>query len=111
LRLINRFGFRSLLVSSTVVTAVVMAALGFTTAATPLPVIALLTLISGVTRSAALTVCSTIGFADMPADQMRYARTLWATTSQLAAGLSVAFATVLRPPASAVNTPIRVRPG
>jgi EmrB/QacA subfamily drug resistance transporter len=92
--LINRFGFRSLLVASTVVMAVVMAALGFITAATPLPVIALLTLISGATRSAALTVYSTIGFADMPADRMRDASTLWATTSQLAAGLSVAFATV-----------------
>ena len=92
--LINRFGFRSLLVASTVVMAVVMAVLGFITAATPLPVIALLTLISGATRSAALTVYSTIGFADMPADQMRDASTLWATTSQLAAGLSVAFATV-----------------
>jgi len=92
--LINRFGFRTLLVASTLVMAVVMAALGFTVAATPLPVIALLTLISGITRSTALTVYSTIGFADMPADRMRDANTLWATTSQLAAGLSVAFATV-----------------
>jgi MFS family permease len=92
--LINRFGFRTVLVSSTVVMAVVMAALGFTTAATPLPVIALLTLISGITRSSALTVYSTIGFADMPADRMRDANTLFATTSQLAAGLAVAFAAV-----------------
>jgi EmrB/QacA subfamily drug resistance transporter len=92
--LINRFGFRWLLVSSTLVMAAVMAALGFTTAATPLPVIALLTLISGVTRSAALTVYNTIGFADMPAELMRDANTLLATTSQLAAGLAVAFATV-----------------
>jgi EmrB/QacA subfamily drug resistance transporter len=92
--LINRFGFRPLLVASTLVMAAVMAALGFTTAATPLPVIALLTLISGITRSAALTVYNTIGFADMPAGLMRDANTLLATTSQLAAGLAVAFATV-----------------
>lgn len=92
--LINRFGFRTLLVSSTAVMAAIMAALGFSTAATPLPVIALLTLISGITRSTALTVYSTIGFADMPADRMRDANTLFATTSQLAAGLAVAFATV-----------------
>lgn len=52
-------------------------------------------MISGVTRSAALTVYSTIGFADMPADQMRDASTLRATTSQLAVGLSAAFATVV----------------
>ncbi|HEX8009251.1 MAG TPA: MFS transporter [Trebonia sp.] len=92
--LINRFGFRALLLASTVVTAVVMAALGFTTAATPLPVIAGLTLISGVTRSTGLTVYSTVGFADMPPGQMRDANTLFATTSQLAAGLAVAVATV-----------------
>jgi Na+/melibiose symporter-like transporter len=92
--LINRFGFRALLVVSTVVTAVVMAALGLVTAATPLPVIAALTLVSGVTRSTGLTVYSTVGFADMPAGQMRDANTLFATSTQLAAGLAVAVATV-----------------
>ncbi|HMD91260.1 MAG TPA: MFS transporter [Trebonia sp.] len=92
--MINRFGFRAVLVVSTVVTAVVMVALGFTTAATPLPVIAALALVSGITRSTGLTVYSTVGFADMPAGQMRDANTLFATTTQLAAGLSIAVATV-----------------
>ena len=92
--LINRFGFRAVLVASTVVTAVVMAALGFTTAATPLPVIAALALVSGITRSTGLTVYSTVGFADMPAEHMRDANTLFATTTQLAAGLAIAVATV-----------------
>jgi predicted MFS family arabinose efflux permease len=92
--LINRFGFRTLLVASTVIMAVTMAGLAFTTAATPLPVIAALALISGVVRSSALTVYNTVGFADMPAGQMRDANTLLATTTQLANGLSVAFATV-----------------
>ncbi len=92
--LINRFGFRAVLVTSTVVTTVVMAALGFTTAATPLPVIAALALVSGITRSTGLTVYSTVGFAEMPAAQMRDANTLFATTTQLAAGLAIALATV-----------------
>ena len=92
--LINRFGFRAVLVTSTVVTAAVMAALGFTTAATPLPVIAALALVSGITRSTGLTVYSTVGFADMPAGYMRDANTLFATTTQLAAGLAIAVATV-----------------
>jgi EmrB/QacA subfamily drug resistance transporter len=92
--LINRFGFRAVLVTSTLVMAAVMAALGFTSAATPLPVIAALTLISGIVRSSALTVTNTVGFADMPAEAMRDANTLFATTSQLAAGLAVAVATV-----------------
>jgi EmrB/QacA subfamily drug resistance transporter len=92
--LINRFGFRALLLASTVVMAGVMAGLGFTTAATPLPVIAALTLVSGITRSTGLTVYSTVGFADMPREQMRDANTMFAMTSQLAAGLAIAAATV-----------------
>ena len=92
--LINRFGFRRLLLASTAGTAVVVAALGFTTAATPLPVIAALTLVSGVTRSTGLTVYNTVGFADMPPGQVRDATTLFATTQQLATGLSIALATV-----------------
>jgi EmrB/QacA subfamily drug resistance transporter len=92
--LISRFGFRTLLVVSTVIMAVTMVGLAFTTAATPLPIIAALALISGIVRSSALTVYNTVGFADMPAGQMRDANTLLATTTQLANGLSVAFVTV-----------------
>ncbi len=92
--LINRFGFRWLLLVSTTITAVVIAALGFTTPATPLAVIAALTLVSGITRSSGLTVYSTVGYVDMPAELVRDANTLYATSTQLAAGLSVAVATV-----------------
>jgi EmrB/QacA subfamily drug resistance transporter len=92
--LINRFGFRWLLVASTAGTAAVIAALGFTTAATPLPVIAALTLISGVTRSTGLTVYSTVGLADMAPELMRDANTMYATSMQLGAGLAIAVATV-----------------
>jgi EmrB/QacA subfamily drug resistance transporter len=92
--LINRFGFRWLLVASTAGTAVVIAALGFTTAATPVPVIAALTLVSGVTRSTGLTVYSTVGLADMDPALMRDANTLAAMGQQLGAGLSIAVATI-----------------
>jgi EmrB/QacA subfamily drug resistance transporter len=92
--LINRFGFRSVLLAATAGTAVVVAALGFTTAATPVAVIALLTLISGITRSVGFTVYSTVGLADMPQDLMRDANTLAATSMQLGAGLAIAVATV-----------------
>jgi MFS family permease len=92
--LINRFGFRSVLLAATFGTTVVVAALGFTTAGTPVAVIAVLTLISGVTRSAGLTVYSTVGLVDMPPELMRDANTLAATSMQLGAGLSIAIATV-----------------
>ena len=92
--LINRFGFRSVLVASALGTAALVAALGFVTASTPVAVIALLALASGVTRSTGFTVYTTVGLADMPAELMRDANTLAATSMQLAAGLAIAASTV-----------------
>jgi EmrB/QacA subfamily drug resistance transporter len=92
--LINRFGFRTVLLGATVGTTVAVAVLGFTSAATPIAVIAGLALISGVTRSVGFTVYSTVGLADMPPELMRDANTLAATSTQLAGGLAIAVATV-----------------
>jgi len=92
--LINRFGFRSVLVAATLGTAVTVAALGFSSAGTPIAIIALLALISGATRSTGLTVYNTVGLADMPPELMRDANTLAATTTQLSMGLAIAIATV-----------------
>ena len=92
--LIRRFGFRPLLVASTAGTAVIIAALGFTTASTPVALVAALALASGITRSTGFTVYSTVGLADMPAELMRDANTLAATSMQLGAGLAVAAATI-----------------
>jgi EmrB/QacA subfamily drug resistance transporter len=92
--LINRFGFRPLLIASTLGTAAIVAALGFTTASTPVAVIAALALASGVTRSTGFTVYSTVGLADMLPELMRDANTLAATSMQLGAGLAIAGATV-----------------
>jgi len=92
--LINRFGFRPLLIASTLGTAVIVAALGFITAATPVPVIAALALASGITRSTGFTVYTTVGLADMAPGLMRDANTLAATSMQLGAGLAVAGAAV-----------------
>jgi MFS family permease len=92
--LINRFGFRPLLIASTLGTAVIVAALGFTTASTPVVVIAALALASGITRSTGFTVYTTVGLADMMPELMRDANTLAATSMQLGAGLAIAGATV-----------------
>jgi EmrB/QacA subfamily drug resistance transporter len=92
--LINRFGFRPVLIAATAGTTVAVAALGFTTAATPVAVIAALTLVSGITRSVGFTVYSTVGLADMAPSLMRDANTLAATSIQLGAGLAIAVATV-----------------
>jgi MFS family permease len=92
--LINRFGFRPLLIVSTLGTAVIVAALGFTSASTPVALIAALALASGITRSTGFTVYSTVGLADMVPALMRDANTLAATSMQLGAGLAIAGATV-----------------
>jgi EmrB/QacA subfamily drug resistance transporter len=92
--LINRFGFRPLLVASTGCMALSMAGLALITAATPLAVTSALALISGVARSAALTVYNTVGLAEMDPALMRDANTLAATTTQLASGLAIAAATI-----------------
>jgi EmrB/QacA subfamily drug resistance transporter len=85
-----RFGFRTLLITSTATMAAAMAAIGFTTAGTPLVVIALILLLTGVCRSVGATGYTTIGFVDVPDKQMRHANTLQATAQQLAAGFGVA---------------------
>lgn len=92
--LINRFGFRPLLVASTGCMALSMAGLALITGATPLAVIAALALVSGAARSAALTVYNTVGLTEMDPALMRDANTLAATTTQLGSGLSIAAATV-----------------
>ncbi len=92
--LINRFGFRPLLVTSTGCMALSMAGLALISAATPLAVIAALALVSGAARSAALTVYNTVGLAEIEPAEMRDANTLAATTTQLASGLAIAAATV-----------------
>jgi EmrB/QacA subfamily drug resistance transporter len=88
--LYGRFGFRAVLITSTATMAAAMAAIGFTTAGTPLVVIALILLLSGVARSVGATGYTTIGFVDVPEQQMRHANTLQATTQQLAGGFGVA---------------------
>jgi EmrB/QacA subfamily drug resistance transporter len=88
--LYGRFGFRAVLITATATMAAAMAAIGFTTAGTPLVVIALILLLSGICRSVGATGYSTIGFVDVPEEQMRHASTMFSTTQQLAAGFGVA---------------------
>jgi MFS family permease len=92
--LLNRFGFRSVLITATLTLAVTAVLSGFITAGTPIPLIAVLVVISGAARSTGLTAYSTIAFSDVPPDRMRDANTLAATVQQLGSGLGIAAATV-----------------
>jgi EmrB/QacA subfamily drug resistance transporter len=92
--LLNRFGFRPVLITATMTLAVTAVLSGFITAGTPIPLIAVLVVISGAARSTGLTAYSTIAFSDVPPDRMRDANTLAATVQQLGSGLGIAAATV-----------------
>ncbi|MFC1416601.1 MFS transporter [Streptacidiphilus cavernicola] len=92
--LLNRFGFRPLLLTASLGLAGSAVACAFFTAGTPLPVIALVATVSGAARSLGLTCYSVITFSDVPGDLMRDANTLSATQQQTAAGLGVVAATV-----------------
>jgi EmrB/QacA subfamily drug resistance transporter len=92
--LYSRFGFRPVLVMTTVGLALSILAAGLLTAETPLVLIAFVALIGGVFRSIGLTGYNTMAFGDVPPEQMRDANTLAATSQQLFWGLGVAFAAV-----------------
>ena len=92
--LLRRFGFRRVLLVATSGAAATMVAAALFTSATPLALIAAVSLLSGVGRSTGLTCYSTIGFSDVPPDQLSDANTLQATAQQLAVGLGVPLAAV-----------------
>jgi MFS family permease len=92
--LINRFGFRPYLIASTLGTVTAVALLGLVTAGTPIALIAFLALVSGIFRSTGMTAYTTVGFAELPAEEVRDANTLMSATTQLSMGIAVAAATV-----------------
>ena len=92
--LINRFGFRPLLVVSTLGLAVTTAGCALFTASTPVAVIAIVVAAGGVARSVGLSGYATIAFSETGEERLRDANALFATSHQLAAGLGIAIATV-----------------
>jgi MFS family permease len=92
--LFNRFGFRTMLLAATTGLAATAVAAGLLTAATPVVVVALVAVLSGVARSVGLTGYTTLGLSDVPPELMRDANALASTVQQLFSGLGVAAATV-----------------
>ena len=92
--IMNRWGFRSVLVVACVALSASLAAAAFVTRQTPIPVIFVIAVISGIARSLGGTAYNTLSFADVPEPRMPHANALSATGQQLAAGFGVAAATV-----------------
>ncbi|MFJ5272127.1 MFS transporter [Streptomyces sp. NPDC088358] len=104
--LINRFGFRPLLIVATLGLAVTTAACALFTATTPVVVIAVVTALGGVARSVGLSGYATIAFSETAPERLRDANALFASSHQLAAGLGVAVASIaLRGGAALTDAP------
>ena len=92
--MLTRWGFRVVLIVSTAGAAASMALTAAVTALTPIVLIVILMLFSGVVRSIGFTAYNTIAFADVPGSEMTGANTLASTVQQVAAGLGVAVGAV-----------------
>jgi EmrB/QacA subfamily drug resistance transporter len=93
--LMRRFGIRSVMLASIVVSAGCLVAMAFLQPGTPLPVLLALLTLSGVVRSSGFTTYNTVAFADVPTERMTGANTLLSTLQELGAGLGVAIGALL----------------
>jgi EmrB/QacA subfamily drug resistance transporter len=92
--IMNRWGFRTVLLAACVTLAASITAAACVTRQTPVAIIIIIAIISGVARSVGGTAYNTLSFCDVPETQMPHANALSATGQQLAAGLGVAAASV-----------------
>ncbi len=88
--LLRRFGFRTVLMGSATSAGITLGLCAVFTARTPLVVIVLVLVASGVFRSIGFTAYNTIVFADVGSDAMANANTLTSTIQQLTMGFGVA---------------------
>jgi EmrB/QacA subfamily drug resistance transporter len=88
--LYSRFGFKAVLIASTMVMALSLILLGVVGAGAPIVVIVVILLMNGSSRSIGATGYTTVVFTDVPQEDMRHANTLQLTVQQLGSGMGVA---------------------
>jgi hypothetical protein len=88
--IMNRFGFRRVLIVNGMLVTAGFAACAVLTADTPRALVAALLFFTGMTRSMQFTALNTIGFADVPQAHMRDATTLFSVLQQMNAGMGIA---------------------
>src|SRR6266566_7381192 len=89
-RIINHFGFRSVLVTNAVISAVFLAACAAFTPATPVAVMLATLLVGGFFRSLQFTAINTLAYADIDARRMSHATSLASVGQQLSLSAGVA---------------------
>jgi EmrB/QacA subfamily drug resistance transporter len=90
--LMRRFGIRAVMLTAILASAACLVGMAFVTAATPLPLLLVLLLASGVFRSVGFTTYNSVAFADVEPARMTHASTLNSTLQELGAGIGVAVA-------------------
>ncbi|PTC29378.1 MFS transporter [Pseudomonas aylmerensis] len=93
--IMQRFGFRQVLLVNGVIGVASIAACALFTAQTPLAVIAVVLFVGGLSRSMQFTCYNSIGFADVPKPRMSEASALFSMSFQLAMGMGVTAAALL----------------
>ena len=86
--LLNRFGYRRVLVGATSAVAVTMLAFALCDATTPLALVALVAFLNGVVRSIGYSGFLTLVYSDVPEKNMAHGTTLAATVQQVGAGFA-----------------------
>jgi len=100
-RLINRFGFRTILVSNALIASVFLAACAAFTPSTPILIIVVILLVGGFFRSLQFTASNTLAYADI--DQRRMSR----ATAMASVGQQLSLATGVAIGAFAVETTLK----
>ncbi len=93
--IMQRFGFRPVLLVNGAIGVALVAACALFTVQTPLPLIAAVLFVGGLSRSMQFTCYNSIGFADVPKARMSEASALFSMAFQLAMGLGVSMAALL----------------
>ncbi|QRO02458.1 MFS transporter [Archangium violaceum] len=89
--LLRRFGFRSILIASNILTASLTAVPAFFRAATPIPFIVIILGVGGFMRSLQFTALNTVAYADIPPSAVSGASTLAVVIQQMALSLGISF--------------------
>ena len=90
-RIIRRFGFRTILIVSNVLTAVVTALPAFFRPGTPVALMVAALVGSGFLRSLQFTALNTVAYADIPREAVSGASTLSVVTQQMGLSLGISF--------------------
>jgi EmrB/QacA subfamily drug resistance transporter len=88
-RTIRTFGFRPLLLGSTVLTSLLYASYSLFSPATPHPLIFVTLMLGGLVNSMGMVALQTLGFSEIPKPRMSHATTLNSTAQQLSLSLGV----------------------